>query len=80
MSNKQTVFNYLDAVFNKRDLSKAETYWAEDMIQHNPSMPNGLDVLRGFITSSDISIKVIGSFANDASLRKTAGFFPMTGM
>lgn len=26
------------------------------MIQHNPSMPNGLDVLRGFITSEDNQI------------------------
>lgn len=53
MSNKDIVVEYLDAVFNKRDLAKAESYWAGDMIQHNPGMPNGLDVLRGFITSPD---------------------------
>jgi len=51
-SNKAIVAEYLDAVFNQRNLAKAETYWAGNMIQHNPGMPNGLDVLRGFISSS----------------------------
>lgn len=50
-SNKDAVQDYLDAVFNRRDLAAAEAYWGEDMIQHNPTMPNGLEVLRGFITS-----------------------------
>ena len=50
-SNKAIVVEYLDAVFNQRNLAKAETYWSGDMIQHNPGMPNGLDVLRGFISS-----------------------------
>ena len=53
MTNSQIVANYLDIVFNQRDLAKAETFWADDMIQHNPQMPNGLDVLRGFITNPD---------------------------
>jgi len=51
-SNKALVVEYLDAVFNQRNLAKAETYWAGNMIQHNPGMPNGLDVLRGFISSN----------------------------
>ena len=53
MSNKANVIEYLDAVFNRRDLARAESFWAGDMIQHNPTMPNGLDVLRGFITSAE---------------------------
>ena len=53
MSNAKIVSDYLDVVFNQKDVAKAETYWAGDMIQHNPSMPNGLDVLRGFIQSPD---------------------------
>ena len=53
MSNKQRALEYLDAVFNQRDLAKAENFWAGDMIQHNPGMPNGLDVLRGFISNAD---------------------------
>ncbi|MFY3001873.1 nuclear transport factor 2 family protein [Achromobacter xylosoxidans] len=55
MNNKEIVVDYLNIVFNERDLIKAETYWAGDMIQHNPGMPNGLEVLRGFIGSPDPS-------------------------
>ena len=53
---KEQAINYLNAVFNEQDLVKVETFWKDDMIQHNPSMPNGLDVLRGFITSEDNQI------------------------
>lgn len=53
---KEQAINYLNAVFNEKDLVKVETFWKDDMIQHNPSMPNGLDVLRGFITSEDNQI------------------------
>ena len=53
---KEQAINYLNAVFNEKDLAKVETFWKDDMIQHNPSMPNGLDVLRGFITSEDNQI------------------------
>ena len=53
---KEQAINYLNAVFNEKDLVKVETFWKDDMIQHNPSMPNGLDVLRGFITSEDNKI------------------------
>ena len=53
---KEQAINYLNAVFNEKDLEKVETFWKDDMIQHNPSMPNGLDVLRGFITSEDNQI------------------------
>ena len=53
---KEQAIKYLNAVFNEKDLVKVETFWKDDMIQHNPSMPNGLDVLRGFITSEDNQI------------------------
>lgn len=53
MSNSALISEYLNVVFNEKNLAKAEAYWAEDMIQHNPAMPNGLDVLRGFISSAD---------------------------
>lgn len=53
---KEQAINYLNAVFNEKDLVKVETFWKDDMIQHNPSMPNGLDVLRGSITSEDNQI------------------------
>jgi predicted SnoaL-like aldol condensation-catalyzing enzyme len=66
MSNKDTVVEYLNIVFNQRDLAKAETYWAGDMIQHNPGMPNGLDVLRGFIGSPDPNPKYEAGLAMES--------------
>ncbi|MDO4224049.1 MAG: nuclear transport factor 2 family protein [Acinetobacter sp.] len=69
MSNKAIVAEYLDVVFNQKDLAKAETFWAGDMIQHNPAMPNGLDVLRGFITSPENNITVeVGLVMEDGDL------------
>jgi predicted SnoaL-like aldol condensation-catalyzing enzyme len=56
MSNKNLIIEYLDAVFNQKDVGRAEGFWAGDMIQHNPQMPNGLDVLRGFISSADSAL------------------------
>lgn len=53
MSNTARVIEYLDIVFNQKNLAKAEQFWGDGMIQHNPGMPNGLDVLRGFIGSAD---------------------------
>jgi len=49
--NAAVVRNYLHAVFVEKSLAKAETFWAGQMIQHNPQMPNGLDVLRQFISN-----------------------------
>lgn len=51
--NAKIVADYLETVFNQKDLAKAETFWGDDMIQHNPTMPNGLEVPRGFIQSPD---------------------------
>ncbi|HRM74523.1 MAG TPA: nuclear transport factor 2 family protein [Paracoccus sp. (in: a-proteobacteria)] len=53
MRNADIVLDYLDVVFNRKDLARAEAFWAGDMIQHNPAMPNGLEVLRGFIAGAD---------------------------
>lgn len=57
MNNKELVADYLDVVFNRKDLKAAEHYWSGDMIQHNPMMPNGLDVVRSFIQSADPALK-----------------------
>lgn len=47
--NRELVSAYLHALFVERDLSKVEGFWDKDMIQHNPMMPNGLNVLRGIM-------------------------------
>lgn len=67
MSNKQLALDYLDAVFNQKSLAKAEAYWSGDMIQHNPGMPNGLDVLRGFISSADPALAYESGLAMESS-------------
>ena len=53
----QKILAYLQAVFNEKNLSAAEKFWAGKMIQHNPTMPNGLEVLRQFITQADPNLK-----------------------
>ena len=47
-SAKEIVLAGYDAVFINPDPSKIDTYFSEDYKQHNPSFPNGLDVLRKF--------------------------------
>lgn len=56
MSNKAIVLDYIDTVMNQKDLTKVETFWAGDMIQHNPNLPNGLDALRGLMKNADASL------------------------
>lgn len=48
-ANSSIVSSYMNAVFVEHDLANVERFWGADMIQHNPTMPNGLDVLRGII-------------------------------
>ena len=46
-ANKELVIKFYDEVFNKHDLKKAPyQYLAENLIQHNPAVPNGR---QGFI-------------------------------
>lgn len=66
MSNIELVKEYLEIVFNEKNLEKAEKFWSDDMIQHNPSMPNGLDVLRGFIKNPDNKITYDPSIAMES--------------
>lgn len=55
--NKAIVAAYLKAAFIDADLALVETFWGYDMIQHNPTMPNGHDVLRGLISNPDPRFK-----------------------
>lgn len=55
--NKQLVLNYLDDLFVKKDADLVEKYWGTDMIQHNPTMPNGLEALRGFVANIPANFK-----------------------
>ncbi|GLU49791.1 nuclear transport factor 2 family protein [Nocardiopsis ansamitocini] len=44
--NTETVLTAMRELFVEGDVSAVDRYWAEPYIQHNPSMPNGLDTLR----------------------------------
>ena len=65
MSNRNLAVEYLDTVFNRKDLAAAEAYWSGDMIQHNPAIPNGLDVLRDFIRAADPALAYEPGLAMD---------------
>lgn len=51
MTNMALVSAYMEAVLVDHDLAAAEAFWGPDLIQHNPTMPNGHDVLREFIAN-----------------------------
>lgn len=44
--NTQTVLTAMRELFGEKDVTAVDRYWAEPYVQHNPSMPNGLDTLR----------------------------------
>jgi predicted SnoaL-like aldol condensation-catalyzing enzyme len=39
--NKEVVLAYEATAFDKKDISAAATYVADDLVQHNPTIPNG---------------------------------------
>ena len=49
VANKALVSQVMDAVFVRRDSSVVERHFAKDYVQHNPSIPNGRDAIRGLI-------------------------------
>jgi predicted SnoaL-like aldol condensation-catalyzing enzyme len=48
-NNKELITAYLKVLFTERDRQAAEQFWDKNMLQHNPGMPDGLDVLRGLL-------------------------------
>ncbi|MEO3813200.1 nuclear transport factor 2 family protein [Sphaerisporangium sp. B11E5] len=49
MSNKDIVLTAMRELFHDKDLTAIDRYWAEPYVQHNPTMPNGLDGLRAVV-------------------------------
>lgn len=78
MTNKEIVETAVTAVFAQRDLSALDKYFHSGYIQHNPSLPNGTEVLRelipglpedfkyevGTITENEDIVMVHGRFSN----------------
>lgn len=74
--NKKLIENYLDDLFVKQDIKLVEPYWGADMIQHNPAMPNGLDVLRGFVANIPEGFKYVpGVIVSKGDLVMVHGYY-----
>ena len=50
-TNKDIVVAGMKGLFITRDASVIDKYWSPGYIQHNPAVPNGAEVLRGWIKS-----------------------------
>lgn len=50
-TNKEIVVAGMTGLFITRDASVIDKYWSPRYIQHNPLVPNGSDVLKGFVSS-----------------------------
>lgn len=50
-SNKEIVVEGMKGLFVTRDMSVIDKYWSPTYIQHNPAVPNGSEVLKGWVGS-----------------------------
>lgn len=57
MTNKELVFKAVTAVFGQRDLSALDKYFDSNYIQHNPALPNGIDILKQIISGLSADFK-----------------------
>jgi predicted SnoaL-like aldol condensation-catalyzing enzyme len=56
-SNKDIVVSGMTGLFITHDVSVIDKYWSPNYIQHNPAVPNGSAVLKGWIGSLPPSFK-----------------------
>ena len=49
MSNKDILVKAMHELFEEKDVTALDRYWAEPYIQHSPNFPNGLDGLRAAV-------------------------------
>ncbi|CAL9324194.1 nuclear transport factor 2 family protein [Streptomyces sp. SudanB66_2053] len=47
--NTDIVLTAMQELFNEKDITALDRYWAEPYVQHSPQMPNGLDTLRSAV-------------------------------
>ncbi|HTR86525.1 MAG TPA: ester cyclase [Reyranella sp.] len=57
-ANKRLFRDYLETVFNKRQIDAAGRYLAADLIEHNPNLPQGLEGRKRFLAN------VLGGFSD----------------
>lgn len=47
--NTEIVLTAMRELFDEKDLTALDRYWAEPYVQHSPHMPSGLDTLRAAV-------------------------------
>ena len=50
---KTVVTTAMTELFGRRDLSALDRYWGEPYVQHNPTIPDGVEVLRQALASTE---------------------------
>jgi predicted SnoaL-like aldol condensation-catalyzing enzyme len=60
MSNKEILEIALKELLTDRDATALDRYWAPSYIQHNPMMPDGVEVIRQMLTTMpDFNAKIV---------------------
>ncbi|SFM88853.1 Predicted SnoaL-like aldol condensation-catalyzing enzyme [Chitinophaga sp. YR627] len=57
MTNKEIVTKAMKEFFTDRDQTAIERYWHKDYVQHNPSMTDGHEGLKGLLAFIDPAFK-----------------------
>jgi predicted SnoaL-like aldol condensation-catalyzing enzyme len=55
--NKELVLDAFDALFNRRDYARAETFWSPQYIQHSAHIEPGREGLFSLVKSSPATLK-----------------------
>ncbi|MNV23854.1 SnoaL-like domain protein [compost metagenome] len=56
-TNKEIVIAGMKGLFITRDVSVIDKYWSPTYVQHNPAVPNGSEVLKGWVGSLPANFK-----------------------
>ena len=79
--NKDLVLEAFDALFNKRDYARAETFWSPNYIQHSAHIEPGREGLFNLIKSSPATLKYEhGPIVADGDLVIVHGRFSGMGL
>jgi len=57
MTNKELALLAITDVFVHRDINAFDKYFSENYIQHNPTIPNGTEVLKHFVPTLPADFK-----------------------
>ncbi|MFD3482584.1 nuclear transport factor 2 family protein [Streptomyces sp. NPDC058665] len=79
--NKETARKAMVELLNQRDLTALDRHFAENYIQHNPVIAEGLDGLRAIVPTlpDDFSYTMLRTFEDGdhvIALAKVSGFLP----